>query len=372
MAKRRSKTGRVLLLLLLLLAAVIGGFAMLRERGQAMRFFGKIQVGWNLGNTLDVHNLHFETDDPADFETYWGNPVTTRKMLKAVRDAGFDAVRIPVTWYPHMDGQYRVDAAWLDRVDTVMRYALDCGLYVILNAHHDAWYTPSAENGQAARVMEALWTQICDRFADCGERLIFESMNEPRLIGTEHEWTAGTPEARDMVNNLNQVFVDTVRASTAKNNAKRYLLVPTYCARTEEEALRGFEVPDDPRVGVSVHLYLPYSFAHDEHGPSEWRDGDPENGRVLEETFENLNRYFTEKRTPVVITEFGAIDKNNESDRAAWASRVMKLAKQQKIPCVWWDAGGRADKEELSFSIFDRRNLRWRFPNILSTLTGDA
>ncbi|MDL2288086.1 glycoside hydrolase family 5 protein [Oscillospiraceae bacterium OttesenSCG-928-F05] len=336
-----------------------------------MRFFSRLGAGWNLGNTLDVHNLHYAAERPEEFETYWGNPRTTRQMIAEVRRAGFNTIRIPVTWYPHMDEAHQVDSAWMGRVRALVDAAMDEGLYVILNAHHDAWYTP-AEGGEAeaAEIMEVLWTQICDAFSDCGERLIFEGMNEPRLIGSPYEWTAGTAEARAITNRLNRVFVETVRRSDAQNNAKRYLLIPTYCARTEEEALRGFELPEALRVGVSVHFYLPYAFAHDGGEDAAWSVKRPEDVQALDAAFEDLEAYFTRKNIPVVITEFGAVDKGNTGDRAAWAAYVTERAEALRIPRVWWDAGGREDEEALSFSIFDRRALTWRFPEILESLMG--
>ncbi|HML45327.1 MAG TPA: cellulase family glycosylhydrolase, partial [Clostridia bacterium] len=83
-----------------------------------------------------------------------------------------------------------------------------------VNAHHDAWYEPDpAHIDQAEAALRNVWGQIARRFADYGERLLFEGMNEPRLIGDPEEWTAGTPAARDCVNRLNAAFVETVRAS---------------------------------------------------------------------------------------------------------------------------------------------------------------
>jgi endoglucanase len=121
-------------------------------------------VGWNLGNTLDA--------DPN--ETAWGNPQTTQGMIDAVRAAGFNTLRVPVTWMHHMDGPpgYTVDEQWLDRVEEVTNYVLSTGMYAIVNTHHEEWVSlmPNADHDEITRQIEQLWTQIATRFRDYGDR----------------------------------------------------------------------------------------------------------------------------------------------------------------------------------------------------------
>ena len=52
-----------------------------------------ITIGWNLGNSLDA------TGNGYNSETSWGNPIVTKELIDTVREAGFDAVRIPTTWF---------------------------------------------------------------------------------------------------------------------------------------------------------------------------------------------------------------------------------------------------------------------------------
>ena len=67
-------------------------------------------AGWNLGNTLDTNsgditNMWLEAysdRSPTAYETGWGQPVTTRALIHMFKEAGFNAIRVPVTWYPHM------------------------------------------------------------------------------------------------------------------------------------------------------------------------------------------------------------------------------------------------------------------------------
>ncbi|MFP3153210.1 glycoside hydrolase family 5 protein [Lachnospiraceae bacterium ZAX-1] len=331
-----------------------------------------MRVGWNLGNTLDAHFSGNRNYIDLDQETFWGNPETTAKIIAKVDDAGFDTIRIPVTWYEHMDSSFQIDAAWLDRVQQVVDFAIECNLYVILNAHHDTWYTPSEENsGLAETMICVVWKQIAERFAQYDDRLLFENMNEPRLIGTRYEWTQGTPQARETVNKLNAAFVKTVRQASG-GNSERYLILPTYGASLETEALEAFQLQKADKVIVSVHFYRPYWFAQEVGGDADkckWNARTQENTLEIDRIFADLGRIFIDKGIPVIITEFGAIDKGNEADRAAWAHYIVGKAKRQNIPCIWWDTGGKPENTE-SFFLMDRYSLTWQFPQIVKALTG--
>lgn len=353
---------------------LILGFALMllllinRKGMETSCFVEQLGAGFNLGNTLDVHNLHYDTQDPAAFETYWGNPITTREMIADIKSAGFRLLRIPVTWDEHLDSQDRIDAAWLHRVQELVDYGLQEGLYVIINAHHDHWYIPDdAHLPKAKERMRNLWGQIATYFQEYDQRLLFESMNEPRLIGTNEEWTAGTPRAREIINELNEVFVRAVRA-VGGNNESRYLLLPTYCAKPEEMALKDFRLPDGDRLIASVHVYSPYCFALDTAGTPVFCQQEPEDTRELDKIFRNLQRYFIRKGIPVIITEFGAVDKQNERERVAWVQYVRKKAEKLGIALAWWDAGPGEEAGKPS-PIYDRYTREWLFPQLKKALT---
>lgn len=335
---------------------------------ESLRFVRNMGIGFNLGNTLDVHDLHFDTNNPYDFETYWGNPVTTQQMIADIKAAGFDVLRIPVSWEDHLDQDGTVHEEWMDRVQQVVDYALQEGVCVIINAHHDSWYTPDDDHLDTARkTMSRLWYQISERFASYDERLLFESMNEPRLIGTIEEWTVGTAQAREIVNELNDVFVRTVRASGGMNE-ERYLLLPTYCARTETTALQDFRLPEGKRLILSVHLYAPFDFALN---PTGTRDFSANDALEIERIFKDLQRLFIKRDIPVIITEFSAIDKGNEQQRSIWVQDILMKSKQSGIACIWWDAGGPAETGK-PYPLYNRTSRQWLFPDLIMELTGIA
>ena len=327
----------------------------------------EIKAGWSLGNTLDAAGSFDITS-----ETSWGNPVTTVEMLAAVRKAGFNAVRIPVSWGNHMDENNIVDSEWMDRVQEVVDYAFEQDMFVIINVHHENWYDPYYDNADASEKRLAdLWTQIGNRFENYDEKLIFEGLNEPRKRKTPLEWNGGDEEGHNVVNRLNSAFVSAVRG-LGGNNSKRHLMLPTYAASSEEIAVRDFVLPEnDDKLIVSIHAYLPYAFALGDDLAERDFTPDERNAREVIWLMERLKTYFTDKNIPVMIGEFGARDKDNAEIRAQWAEYYVGMAKKIGIPCVLWDNGGFSGRGE-NFGFLDRKTCTWKFPEIIEGIMRGA
>lgn len=236
-------------------------------------FAAFMKMGWNLGNTLDANTV-----GGLESETCWGQPTTTKELIQYVKSEGFTSIRIPVSWGKHTDENYSIDPQWMARVREVVDYAYDEGMFVFINSHHDNdYYYPSEENMEnATRYISTLWAQIAEEFKDYDNHLVFESMNEPRLAGTDIEWwfNAGDPKGEAAIKricSLNQTFVDTVRAGGG-NNANRFLMVPSYAASQDFALNKSFSMPEDlaNRIMLSVHAYTPYDFAGSASGYKEW------------------------------------------------------------------------------------------------------
>ncbi len=329
----------------------------------AAEMVGSLDLAWNLGNALDA---------PGD-ETAWGNPRITPQLLQTIAELGFDLVRIPVTWSPHIgDGpDYQIDPAWMDRVEEVVGYARDAGLYAIINVHHDGahnfeevvWLKLKDEQGNVTeennRAVEqqfvAVWKQIAERFADAGEFLIFESMNE---VGSD--WNeSNRPQLFPMINRLNQTFVDLVRESGG-NNDRRYLLVPGYNTNIDH-TLAGFELPKDPaddKLILSVHFYDPYFYAlaaklhtwgQDSPDGDEWG----QEPHVINQ-FDKLHSTYVEQGVPVIMGEYGAVYQEGFEDyRRYYIEFVTKAASDRGILPVYWDNGGKKSNGQ-GFALIDR------------------
>ncbi len=324
----------------------ISGFDFVKDMG----------FGWNLGNTLDSKADWLDGyGTVSDYEMAWGNPVTTKAMIDMVKQAGFNTVRIPVTWDNHLDSSYNIDSAWLDRVQTVVDYVIDNDMYAILNIHHeDDWVVTSYSSMNASKsAITKVWTQIANRFKNYDDKLIFETLNEPRNVGESTEWTGGTEESRNLVNIYNQTALDAIRA-TGGNNSVRFVMVPTHSASSCYNAINGFVLPTDSASGrliVSQHLYTPYDFALNESGTSYW--GSDSDKSALRSEMDTVYNKFCANGIPVVIGEFNALYKNNDSSRAEWAKYFVSYAKSKGMACVVWDNGG------SDMGLLNRSGLYW-------------
>ena len=310
-------------------------------------------LGWNLGNSLDATG-----GSGLDTETSWSNPKTTQALIDKVKSLGFNTVRVPVSWGKHVSGDnYTIDSAWLARVKEVVDYCYKNDMYVILNIHHDTkssesasgagYYPRSSAYSSSEKFVTSVWSQMSEYFKDYDYHLIFETLNEPRLIGTGYEWwfdkwniPSEVKDAIDCINKLNQKAVDTIR-DTGSNNKGRLIMCPGYDASIDGATVSGFKLPTDisgnkNRIAVSVHAYSPYNFAMNVgSGSTSAYTSSIKN--ELQDLFSTLKSNFRDKGIPVVIGEFGSTDKNNTAERVKWATDYTALAKKNNIPCVLWD-----------------------------------
>ena len=312
-------------------------------------------LGWNLGNSLDATG-----GSGLDTETSWSNPKTTQALIDKVKSLGFNTVRVPVSWGKHVSGDnYTIDSAWLARVKEVVDYCYKNDMYVILNIHHDTkssasasgagYYPRSSAYSSSEKFVTSVWSQVAEYFKDYDYHLIFETLNEPRLIGTSYEWwfskwsvPSEVKDAIDCINKLNQKAVDTIR-TTGSNNRGRLIMCPGYDASIDGATVSGFKLPTDisgnkNRIAVSVHAYSPYNFAMNidtsKGATSTYSSSIKEE---LQSLFSTLKSNFRDKGIPVVIGESGSTDKNNTAERVKWATDYTALAKKNNIPCVLWD-----------------------------------
>ena len=310
-------------------------------------------LGWNLGNSLDATG-----GSGLDTETSWSNPKTTQALIDKVKSLGFNTVRVPVSWGKHVSGDnYTIDSAWLARVKEVVDYCYKNDMYVILNIHHDTkssesasgagYYPRSSAYSSSEKFVTSVWSQMAEYFKNYDYHLIFETLNEPRLIGTGYEWwfnkwniPSEVKDAIDCINKLNQKAVDTIR-DTGSNNRGRLIMCPGYDASIDGATVSGFKLPTDisgnkNRIAVSVHAYSPYNFAMNVgSGSTSTYTSSIKN--ELRDLFSTLKSNFRDKGIPVVIGEFGSTDKNNTAERVKWATDYTALAKKNNIPCVLWD-----------------------------------
>ena len=325
-------------------------------------------VGWNLGNTLDANGTGIS--DVVQSETYWGQPVTKPELITMMKEAGFGAIRVPVTWYAHIDGDGNVDAAWMKRVHEVVDYVINAGLYCVLNVHHDtgahdnAWVIADNDNYEKTKARyENLWTQIANEFKDYDQHLLFEGYNE--MLDKYNSWCfAGfqrpdgynADEAASAYKGLNgyaQSFVDAVRA-TGGNNTQRNLVINTYAAANGNgnwnahltDVLTELTTPSDV---TKNHL------AYEVHAYPTLNNGKNE----VDDIIDKVNTYLLPKG-PVILGEWGTsnVDKaQTDYDLAPktfleFCRYMVQKAKENNIATFYWM--GLSDGVYRSYPAFNQ------------------
>ena len=291
-----------------------------------------MKIGWNLGNTFDAPNG----------ETTWGQPRTTKAMFQGLKQAGFVSVRIPVSWSKHITDStnYTIDSAWMNRVKEVVDWALEEGLCVIINIHHDNLSDAQLKNTnygfavskdeelqeKSINYIKGVWKNVAEAFKDYDHNLVFELLNEPRDIGGANwgnEWWVGGANA----NEANGIIIE-------------------------------------------AHAYSPYNFAMASPGDVAFTSA---HKNELSGMFNNLYNSYVSKGIGVIIDETGATNKNNLADRIEWAKYFFGEAYKKGIPSFWWDNGNyiidnsKPDNEIYSehYGYYNRTKQVWYFPELM-------
>lgn len=342
---------------------------------EATRLMGN---GINLGNTLEAcdSNVGIKTNTPLSYETHWGQPKTTQAMIDGMKAAGFDTIRIPVAWMTNAthlyEGDYTIDADYMDRVEEVVRYARKAGMYVIVNDHWDGgWYgmfgSESAETrALAMEAYKGMWQQIAERFRDYSDYLIFESANEE--LGTRFDENSPLycsdsvvtyltdDERYALTNEINQTFVDVVRA-TGGNNATRFLLIAGYGTNIDQTCDDRFQMPKDTadsKLMVSVHYYDPWSYCGASSAASATKWGKVSDYEYMDQQLAKMTK-FTEAGYGVVIGEYGALPCSDglKDNTLAYHTAFLDACTKYDLTNCLWDCSGLYKRVSQTFADDD-------------------
>lgn len=399
MAVKTMKIRAVLVAGVMAVAASVCGSADQASAGtpaqlDASQIVADMGAGWNLGNQLEANTNGYPS------ETAWGQPAVTQALIDKVRAAGFKTIRIPVSYLRDIGAgpNYTVNSSWLNRVQEVVNYAYNRGMYVVINMHSDGYKSvdgswlicDSSSQTDIKAKYQKVWQQIASKFQSYDQHLILESMNE-EFTG---DFGRPTQPCYSNINSYNQTFVDTVRKAGG-NNSSRWLLVPGWNTNIDYTAGNyGFALPTDryrsssvpgneQRIMISVHYYDPWDFAGTESGAvtqwgptatnpsktSTWGQED-----YLDAQLKKMHDAFVTKGYPVVIGEYGAIDKSsfdsaNNGYRADFAHTVAATAKKYGEVSVYWDNGANG---QYGFGLFDRRSYTVTQPGIVNAIMSGA
>lgn len=342
-----------------------------KQENPDMRDISTVEVvkemgyGINLGNTMESCGDWIVSSDVSRYETAWGSPIITQEAIQGYADAGFGVLRIPVAWSNMMidDGNYTIHPDYMARVKQIVDWTLDTGMYAIINIHWDnGWVNKFPENKEESmRRYKLMWNQIADSFKDYGDKLMFESQNE--ALGWESLWNrwSGTngeekKSSYDLVNEINQAFVDVVRASGG-NNPKRHLLISGYNTDVELTCDELFKMPDDPagRMAVSVHYYTPSTLCildkDADWGKAKITWGSDEDIAELDRNVNMIKERFIDNGIPVIVGEYGCFGKNKPRDVIeSWlldvSSRMYGIG---ACPVLWDTTGDEYNRYSYTF-----------------------
>ena len=333
----------------------------------------KLGWGFNLGN-------HFDTSDTQ--WGYWDKATPTKAFYEKLAATGAKTIRIPATWTNHMNEENIIDAAYLDEVAQNVSWAIEAGLNVILNTHHDSFEAGMLGNAstnpqsaqEAAQLIRTTWEQIAKKFANYGEQLIFETFNE---VHSGDDWSKGSASQFSTLNEWNELAVQTIR-STGGNNATRWIGISGYAANIDM-TLNNLVLPKkadsdevDNRVMVGVHCYDPGSFCqtpYDVKGDSvlnnSWgHNADPyhANKDCNEEYIINqlykLRTNYIEKGIPCYLGEYGCVNQptdNANAFRNYYLEFFCRAAYQAGIPVMIWDNNS-VDRGNEAFGYINHDN----------------
>lgn len=313
-------------------------------------------VGTNIGNTLE---------NTTEWETGWGQPLISREFINGLASRGLKTVRVPVAWDTYAsDGQ--IDQAKMERVKEVVSWINEAELFAIVNIHWDGgWIFNEDEDTEfqltddVRSKFESYWTQIATAFTGVGHKLVFEGMNEEGryFVGGEE---GGTPDYAAL-NEMNQLFVTTVRAQAGYNKT-RGLLVSGFQTDIALTCVDSFQIPTDPAGGsklfLSLHYYTPYTFCGldtvETWGTPATTWGTESEHTELEGLFDRLDAFSQARNVPIILGEYGVTRGANyprdPASRTAWMAAVTSACLDRAMVPVLWDTGSEISRTDGAFS----------------------
>jgi endoglucanase len=337
----------------------------MRTELSAIDFSKLLGLGWNVGNSLE--SISYSNGVFSGDERSWGNPLISQILIDSVKHAGFNSVRIPVSW-SHMiadETTYEISEQWKQRVAEVVNYVLKNEMYAIINIHWDGgWMNNPTISGKDKinKKLDAIWKQLAIYFRDYSNHLIFAGTNE---VHVDNYWGNPTDTNLTIQKSFNQTFVNAVRATGGKNTY-RYLIVQAYNTNIDL-AYNKMNMPTDStsdRLLAEVHFYDPYEFCLKTDVPyiAKWCDATWGKEDRVNTAFGYMKTKFVDKGIPVILGEYGVVRRSSLTgqtltdhlaSRNYYLEYVTKTAVQNGIVPFYWDNGY---SENNGLALFSRSN----------------
>ena len=349
-------------------------FAEESSKTESQKYVEAMGKGWNLGNTFDGVDLDLNSEDKG--EEAWGNPAVTRELIKEIKEKGYDSIRIPFTAYrrySEVDGKYVINQEWLDRYKEVVNWAVEEGLYVMINLHHDSWIWLADWNGDKEaveyKIYVDLWEQLADEFKDIDEKVCFETINEPRFNAD------GDISKQDRLDMLNLAAYEIIRNSGGKNDT-RMIVMPTmdtnHQSQNSEPLKNLITSLNDENIIATVHYYSEWVFSANlgrtgfDEPLFDWSN-EYTARKAADEMFDTVYNTFIENGIGVVVGEWGLLgyDAGNECNQLGeelkYYDYINYLADENDISIMFWDNGSGIDR-------LDTEDYSWKKPLVGNAL----
>ena len=343
----------------------------------AVQLAAKMKLGINVGNQMEATNC--PQLELTQRETCWGHPKVSEAYIQLVKDRGFDAIRLPVSWDQYADQTTgKISDFWLNRVKEVVQYAVDNGLYVMVNIHWDGgWLERSFHEAAESETkkeavkakQKAYWEQIATHLREFDEHVMFASANEPDT-SNDNESASVIASRVAVLDEYHQTFVDAVR-STGGKNAYRVLIIQAPKTDIDLATNNWFVMPSDTATGrqmAEVHFY-PFSFTNQDadivadwgtlqffcywgegnHSETDtFRNSTREEEGFVDAKFAQMKTKFADQGIPVVLGEFAARPRSEEAcsdypkhlaSRAYYAQYVTQASIENGMLPFFWDTG---------------------------------
>ena len=272
-------------------------------------------------------------------EIGYDNWIFDGKYYDIVREKGFDHIRLPVDFFPHMSEapEYKIDEDFFRKIDTVINTCLSSDFKIVLDFHHfGELQTNVAGNKQKYYKM---WEQLAEHYKSYPSGLVFELINEPGNASAIKDGGSDVVTPKKILEIQEQAII------IIRNTNPSRLIVHATCWNNGAAQLMETEplLPDDNLI-MSIHSYEPLTFTHQ---GADW-DGDgvfypatdftDDMKSEIESVFKMVKDYQAKYDRPVWVGEFGVLRSiTPDGARAKYADFIVDVMKDADCGWCWWD-----------------------------------
>ena len=293
------------------------------------------------------------------YDPIWKDPAQARfqlRHLQAMKDAGFDHVRLNLHAFEHMDAEHRLSAAWWKTLDSVLDAAAKAGLQVLVDEHNFNECAQEQDLAPCRVKLKAFWRQVSERLRAAPASVVFEILNEPN-------------RAMDAV--WNEVLAENLQIIRETNPTRRVVVGPKVWNSLGE--LDNLKLPEaDRNLVVTFHYYTPMEFTHQgAHWTPEFKNlkgitwGTQADHDRLKADFDKVKAWADKHGRPILLGEFGALESAAMPLRAAWTAAVARAAEARGFGWSYWQF-------DSDFVVWDMKADGWVKPILDALMSAPA